>query len=284
MRGVIAVCVAVGASYLPWISVMSEQAEERPIGKSANLLMTAGRTFSEFSARHFILFVGLLALGVAAHRSMPKEQNELAAPESAASPVPMRDLLRLLLLWAFVPVLLALLVSVAVAPVYRVRNLIIILPALILIAAIALEQIDRRWFRSMPLATTVIVCALLADLSLVKSYYVRATKEPFRQFTEHVLSATHAGESSAVWVVPTRNERHFNAYFEMLNSSVRTSRPQKNGQPAGNPSTLWILARGEEPHAPPGYKQVELIHHEPDRLSPWPGQPMALARYARILP
>lgn len=282
--GVLCVYAAAAASYAPWIAVMTTQSRERKLRDLGEpLFVTALKTYGDMSARHPMYLLVLLALGVFAYRT----SHQRAQSSSEATPPNSRTLeatVAWLVMWAVVPVALALLVSYTVTPVYRIRNLIIILPAVIGLAALALEQIDQRWFKGLPVAATAAVLALLLDLVVLKSYYTRPTKEPFRAFVQHVIASTAEGESAEIWAQPQRYTGTFSQYFKLLGSKLRVTKPNPDGSPRDIAATLWIMTRTTKPIGPRGYRRVELIRHSPDPVSPFPGSSLMVARYEREKP
>jgi uncharacterized membrane protein len=275
LRGLLLSVGAVGASYSPWLSVVVGQIGRRAGHKSPPHMAEVLRTYSDLLARHPLWIAAILALGWwAASRAPATETARDSSPASVFSP---RERAMLLALWATLPVLITFALSYLVVPIYTTRNMIVVLPALALVAALALCRIERALLRDQPLASGLVTAGLALDLILIKGYY-QARKEPFEQFVQHVVGGHDA--SDALWVQPPRYAKFVAQYLTLQGSDLRVGDAQAEGSTL-RPPVVWILGRNEDPRPPPGYTAAQRWHHQPDRHLPWAGQPMWLIRYRR---
>ena len=122
-----------------------------------------------------------------------------------------------LLSWLFVPVLIALAVSLH-KPVFVDRFLIVCLPALVLLAAVGLSQLPQRWILAGCLA-------VLLSLSLrrVPWYGAGAKKEDWRGATAYVLS--HASQQDALVFFTSYGRLGFDYYSRHANGGCKVAFP-----------------------------------------------------------
>lgn len=273
LRGLVLSAGAVGVCYAPWLSVVVVQIGHREGTKQPPHLGDVVRTYSDLLARHAWWFAAIIALGSwAATRPV---RTPTAVPDSSVFSARERALL--LLAWLTMPVLITFALSYLVVPIYTVRNMIVMLPAVALIAALALAQIERRWLRDWPLGATLTAAALLFDLIVMKSYY-QARKEPAEQLIQQVVAGHDANDE--LWVEPPRYGRLVAQYLALAGSDVQVAEPASRLR--AEPPAIWVLGRNTTPSAPPpGYVATQRWEHAPDRRLPWAGQPMWLIRYQR---
>ena len=92
------------------------------------------------------------------------------------------------LTWLLVPALLSLAASV-VQPVFQSRYLIVSLPAVVLLAAVGLTAVHRRWLRG----AMLILLVLLLGRGLLR--YYASDKEEWREATASVLANARTGDA-----------------------------------------------------------------------------------------
>jgi len=272
VRAILGVYAGCAVAYLPWLSVVLDQIARRRTTKAPPPLVDLVRTASQLSAQHLVLFALLLALGAVALR----RDNGHMEPDHHLA-LTSRERVWLLSLWAGVPVLLSFAISYLVVPIYSRRNMIVILPALMLIAALALRGIERAFLRNTVYLSALLVAGLFVDLIAIKDYY-HATKEPFGPFAREILDARCRSAPIPVLGEPASTASYLNQYFAIYGSKLRaTSSTSEIEERLGASRSFWIVARNQRPAPPPGFRVVRLTTHHPDKRIPWAGQPMYLA-------
>lgn len=280
LKGLLVSGGAVGVAYLPWLGIVLAQIERRVHLKTPPSLKTVVRAYADLCARHWLWVVLLLALGYWAARKLRASHAARPEPSGGApdrSTFSARGRLLLLAAWIVLPGLIMFALSHLVVPIFTNRNMIVALPALAVLCALALSQIDHAFLRGRPWASALAVAALLFDLTLIKDYY-HAEKEPFGPFVQRVLAARSAGD--ALWVRPSLYVAYADQYLSLSGADLRAE-PVPAQMPRHPPDGIWILTRRVKPTVPPGYVVRERWHHEPDRRLPWPGMPMELLRCQR---
>ena len=94
----------------------------------------------------------------------------------------------LIISWLVIPIGLAFCISF-LKPMFITYYLIVCLPALVLLAALGLDGIARRWMR----VSMLVVVAVFA-MSTVLVYYAHPTKEDWRGFTRYLLANAQPGD------------------------------------------------------------------------------------------
>lgn len=97
-----------------------------------------------------------------------------------------------LVLWVVLPLVFALVISHFVSPVWKDRNLIIVVPPLYLLVAASISSIPKRWISN----TLAILCVIFAFFGTVieEDYYGKTKKTQFREAVEFVC-AQYEGEA-----------------------------------------------------------------------------------------
>lgn len=98
-----------------------------------------------------------------------------------------------LLTWLFVPMVLALAVSI-ITPVFSLRYLIICLPSMTLLAAVGISSVRHRWL----FVGIVIVVVSLASRGIFT--YYNAPKEDWRAVTRYVVSEAQSGDAALFYL------------------------------------------------------------------------------------
>jgi len=127
-------------------------------------------------------------------------------------------------LWLVLPISIAFIASQMITPAMALRNLIISLPAALLLVARSTTQISRHKKVNV-LVGTGLVILMLYQLVWRGAYYTKQTKEQYRQATQFITN--HENEyPDAVIVGYEHVNRHFNYYL----------------QRQGNPKKVEIMA------------------------------------------
>ena len=143
---------AMALAYAPWAGVVWDQAGSRGGWMRKSSFHVVWKVFESLCSGHPFWLLGLLLLAALLHR-LDSGATSRASKLAARTP----SLLLLLGLWAAVPLLVQILVTRAGIPVFSVRNLIIILPPFILVAAVALRHLDTGLFNGLPVASACVI-------------------------------------------------------------------------------------------------------------------------------
>lgn len=181
--------------YLPWLRVVMTHATKRSSWMPEPSERFVEVTIRQLTDNQSIAWFLLLAVGAIIHVAefLRARHSTSSGPHRSklVSPIVLT-----LTAWIVSCVLGAALVTYAVIPVICARNLIIILPALYLLLAIALDKIDRSILRGVPVAATLAIVGLLYQLIVVDRYYTRRTKRDYRAIAAFLKSqAEHVNES-----------------------------------------------------------------------------------------
>jgi hypothetical protein len=162
----------------------------------------------------------------------------------------------LLLAWLVLPVAIAYLYSVLVAPVFLHRALIIVVPAVYLLVARAVTQLPLR-----PAGIAAVSAGLLGlmlfDLVITKAYFIKPVKGQVREATAFLV-AHDAPEAPALVLACAHNAIEFNYYLERLGSARRVDQLVSKEADANvvrrliderRPQHVWILD-GHKPLEP----------------------------------
>jgi len=215
-------------AYLPWVHVLLTQVGR---GKIWIPQLTPERVIQVYEAMtdgHLTWFAGfvLMAFALAAKRE--------------------RRTLLLLLAWATVPTLAAIVVSALTIPVVTDRNLIVVTPALILLSAFGLSALERRFFSARPLASLAVVSFLLFELVAVRRYYQTATKPQFREVAARLIEESRNRDERPFLVADVWYASYFDYYFRRFGSSLRIGVIPRTDDVAAvvrrrDPDVLWSI-------------------------------------------
>jgi mannosyltransferase len=142
--------------------------------------------------------------------------------------------------WLLVPISLAFVAS-AVKPIFVAYYLIVCLPPLVLLAALGIDGITRRWVRVSALVLTVGLA-----VSTVLVYYRYAAKEDWRGATRYVVAHAQPGD---VMTFYTGNRRLFAYYRDRVGgSAARAPRIVDSddllgelGTPSSPSGRIWLV-------------------------------------------
>lgn len=125
-----------------------------------------------------------------------------------------------LILWAVAPILLAYLKSTISYPILTNRNLIVSLPAVYLLVSRSMMRLTS--FKSLQVAVILlVVSACFYHLIWVKQYYVKITKEQFREAVDFVVR-NDVPQYNALIGYYAWNAKYFDYYFEKQGFAKRS--------------------------------------------------------------
>lgn len=171
------VLAAMIAFYAPWFSAMAHQLQR----KETYIKPPSLRTFDEAAGILFNSFSGmqalLIALAIAAfvrYRRIGENRGSGVAPEA------------LLFLWILVPMLLAVAKSFVGTPIFTPKNMIVTLPAALVLLGRMCELLSPRFVVQASFAAGLALASLGSDLYF-SGQFSRSTREQFREATAFVL-------------------------------------------------------------------------------------------------
>jgi hypothetical protein len=160
------------------------------------------------------------------------------------------------LAWVVVPTLVALGISLAVLPVFTLRNMIVVMPAFLLLTAAAAARIDR-FLGSRFLMTGAVAAALFLEL-FQRRYYVEPSKPQYREAAQRIVEA-NAGAAERPFVVSGAFfPAYFDYYFARQHADFRVEASAQRGAELSRiaerarPKNLWVAAPQRPSVDPPG--------------------------------
>jgi hypothetical protein len=208
---------ALALSYLPWLATLLAQYGRGEVWIARPRLARLVKPYAAMSNDQLPWLLALLLVGAAAGALLARTRGEpLLGLRGAGG----RAVL-LALAWALVPTLVAFAISRLLLPVFTERNLIVALPGVLLLAALALDAIERSWFRGVAVASLLAVGLLAYDLVAVRDYYSRPTKHQFREAALRVMQGSAGAEQPPLIVADVWYASYFDYYFRALGSSLR---------------------------------------------------------------
>jgi 4-amino-4-deoxy-L-arabinose transferase-like glycosyltransferase len=137
--------------------------------------------------------------------------------------------------WIFVPFVVSFIQSHLLAPVFSIRNLIILLPPVYLLYCGTVTGLSRQWISKA--WSLVAVLAVAYGTLVINGYYMNVKKEQFREVAQEVLERNaHLPVVAYAW-----NRRYFDYYFERLGAEARVD--LKFSRPFGIERIDRLLAR-----------------------------------------
>jgi uncharacterized membrane protein len=208
---------ALALSYLPWLATLLSQYGRGEVWIARPKLARLVKPYAAMSNDQLAWLLALLLLGAAAGVLLARKRGE---PQLGLRGAGGRAVL-IALAWATLPTLIAFAISRLLLPVFTERNLIIVLPGVLLLAALALDAIERSWFRGMAVATFLAVGLLAYDLIAVRDYYRRPTKHQFREAALRVMQESAGARRPPLIVADVWYASYFDYYFRALGSDLR---------------------------------------------------------------
>ena len=195
-----ALCVLTAAAYIPWIQIAARQAGggsyiTRP---GLSTIADSVRLLSGWSGLTALAITGISAAGLTAILLRRRSVDRLA--------------LLTTLSWAALPFAFATLVSYLVIPVLTPRNLLISLPAVLLLASMSVDILFRSGFQRIVISSVLIVLSLIVLIPL-RQHYVGIHKQQFREVSS--LVADNLDEVNGQFIVASCwNSAYFEYYFD----------------------------------------------------------------------
>lgn len=190
--------------YLPWLNVLLRHAAKRKSWMSEPSGEVMGGMFGEMMSRAPAAWWTVFVLAVSLHLYDSLQARRTATRSESKARLLSPSVLRLFG-WLAIPTVIGLFISLLFVPVLSDRNLVIVLPALFILGAMALAKIDCRLFRGLPVAATVGVLGLLFQLVVVEGYYSTLTKRQYRAVAAYLVKATRNSEEPAFIAEDRRN-------------------------------------------------------------------------------
>lgn len=217
LRPLLLVYGALLLAYLPWLATLLSQYGRGEVWIAEPKLAGLFKPYAAMSNGHPLWLLGLLLLGAAVAAARAGTRAEpwpgLRGPRAQA--------VLLAGAWATAPTLIAFAVSRLLLPVFTERNLIIVLPGVLLLAALALDAIERGLCRGFAAPTALIVALLLFDLLVVRDYYARPTKHQFREAALRVIEESAAARERPLIVAEVWYASYFDYYLRAFGSPLR---------------------------------------------------------------
>ena len=195
-----ALCILTAAAYIPWIQIATKQAGggsyiTRP---GLSTIADSVRLLSGWSGLTALAITGISTTGLAAILLRRRSVDRLA--------------LLTTLSWAVLPFAIALLVSYLVIPVLTPRNLLISLPAVLLLVSMSVDILFRPGFQRMFISSVLIVLSLVVLIPL-RQHYVGIHKQQFREVGSLVADSLDE-ENGYLLAASCWNPAYFNYYLD----------------------------------------------------------------------
>jgi len=206
-------------AYAPWIAVLSTHVLRGKSWIPAPTPARVGAIYIRMVNQHAALTGAVWLAGAVSAFSLARRSGSTARAwlrRGLAGPTGM------LVAWATLPALTAVAVSLLVLPVATDRNLIIVLPAILLITAQAAGSIERRFGRG-PWVTALLTVGLLVDLIVVRDYYARPTKWQYRETAATIIAQRVPALTPPFVVSGAWHPSYFDYYFTHRGSPIRVS-------------------------------------------------------------
>ncbi len=242
-RAAVLLCLALPVmAYLPWIPIMAEQSGGTSYISSPGIMsiVYAFIEIAGWSKPLLAVFAALAALPVI---SLVRRKD-----------IPGRAGLLLLLAWIALPLAVSLAVSWLITPVYTARNLMIVLPAVMLLQSLACMEFMKH--RVAGIVTGAGVTALmLVQLVFVREHYTVPHRNQFREAAEYV-AVNFDENGDAVILASAWNEAYFDYYLRRAGSGAEVDLRAAGEEdiPAvedlidlRNPGEVWLLWGHVEP-------------------------------------
>lgn len=250
LRPLAFVCAALVISYSPWLATLLAQYGRGKIWIAQPKLASLLKPYAAMSNDYIVWLFALLLTGAAigAFGTWVRREPWLGLRNPRGRAVLLASA------WAALPTLVAFAVSRLLLPVFTERNLIIALPGVLLLAALALDEIERRLFRGIAVPSLLLVGLLLGDLIAVRNYYTRPTKHRFREAALRVIEENAGAKERPLIVAEVWYASYFDYYFRSLGSDLRVdvvprTMDDRRIVATTRPSNLWRLELPPKPRA-----------------------------------
>jgi len=258
---ILALYLAIGLLYVPWIpETFRDMGQDSWIRHPGSVY----KTFSKLTNFYFRGSAGLripamIALGygvmVVLWDQIGHWRNPVASQPAAANKQGQRLSQWLVLGWLLLPVTITYTQSVLSTPVFTTRNLIVTLPAAILLVARALERLPIVPVMRTAVALVLILWAL-TDLAFIQDYYSTPTKQQFREATQYLAANAGTGEDTLL-LGYAHSPDYFNYYLERTTfpNRIEFILGKKNERDdldqlleEHHPQHLWYIRAHRKPH------------------------------------
>jgi len=238
------------AAYLPWVNRVFSQIGRGKVWIPEVTLDRVLEVYASLSQQYLLVVLGLWLAGALCGWAWALRNQKQTTKEwlqtIQESPVIW------MVAWVSVPMMVTIAISKAVLPVLTDRNLIIMLPGMILLTALSLVSIER-WLKSRPVMTAIMVVLGLSDLFGTR-YYEKPTKWQYRAVADSVMAQTNNLDSTAV-ISGAWHPSYFDYYFKLRGSELRVTSSAKGSKQlrreaqATGASTVFVAApAGKRPN------------------------------------
>jgi mannosyltransferase len=237
------------AAYLPWANRVFNQIGRGKVWIPEVTLSRVIEVYASLAQQQLIAVICLWFAGALCGWAWAKGNQKQTTAEWFQTVG--RSSVLWILAWASIPMFATVAISKAVLPVLTDRNLIIILPAMILLTSLSLESIER-WLKGRPVMTTIIVVLGLGEL-LGTRYYEQPTKWQYRAVVDSVMDQA-SDHNSIAMVSGAWHPSYFNYYFKLRDSEIRVTASGKGmkqlrrqAQATGAPTVFVAAPAGKRP-------------------------------------
>ena len=213
--------------------------------------------FSNYSVECFVLF-GVLSLlgvmGIEKIRRMRGWKTLLEASEKSGWSILTQTSYEVIfcMLWLWVPIIVPLVVSLVMQPIYSVKYVVLASPAFYILTAKGITEIKVKWVR----IVSVILVLFLSLQTLSTAYYNTVNYEQWREVAKYVEENAKPGELilvNAPWVtVP------FNYYFKGPNDVKGISTVNDLRKAVTHHPKVWLILSHSIDTDPEGLIKKEL--------------------------
>lgn len=203
------ICIVPFLAFIPWVPYAWAQSATgsyiaTPSLRTVALLFFEYMSWSKSMMAAFIVIV----LSALFSYCTKKTTGERFTSTGLAAPV----------LWVVLPLAVSLSVSVAFIPVFTVRNMMVVLPAVFLILSAAIHIIfSGGWLRYSVIA--VLCCYMLFSLFVVRKHYTEPHRHQFREAAAYTVDNHQSGCETMI-VASAWNAFYFDYYFQELSSDL----------------------------------------------------------------
>ncbi len=189
--------------------------------------------------------------------------------------------------WLILPLVASLIISFTLVPVFTIRNMMIALPGVFLLFAIAIHILFRSaWQRN---TFGIAICIfMLFSLFFVRKHYTEPHRNQFRE-AAYFVAHNHNGEENTVIVASAWNVSYFNYYFDMnpgnLSVDMKTTGCADLSQFQNlidfkSPNEVWLLWG----HLEPDSSLIDSISSQFDKQQYYPFLGAGVWHFQRISP
>jgi mannosyltransferase len=255
-------------AYLPWVARVLKQIDRAEVWIPDVSFSRVIEVYDNFANEHLLILCLLWIAGGTSSAIWATVREKQTTKEwflsRLHSPMPW------LLGWVTVPMIFAVIISESILPVLTDRNLIIMLPGMLLITAVALHSLER-WFGGKPIPTVLFVALMLADLLGPRQYYQTPTKWQYRSVAQSVIEqAKHPNDIA--FVSGSWHPSYFDYYLEQEDSAIRVTHSakglkqlRKGAKQAAKPTVFVAAPVGKRRKSRgqlqvPGYTRTKVEH------------------------